>query len=348
MKIDLICNDGSPIGVIPPYIYGKGVGGAELSMMTLMETLAGRGHDVTVYNDPDRAEDFDGVHYLPKKLFEPRHKRDVLLVFRSPNAMLLGATAKLRKVWWSTDQYTIGNFKVLSELVDFAVTISAFHTGYLVRNYGIDPDKIGHIDLGVRQQDYSSEIKKVKNRMIFCSVPDRGLSILHSAWPLIHREIDDASLVITSDYRLWGAPAGNAEHRLHWAGLPGVEFLGAIPRADLAKHQMKAEILPYPCTYEELFCISVAEAQVAGAYPVTTPVGALATTNEYGVQVSENLQNPTGLQEGFVDRIVSLLTTDREYLKEKTASMKVAASVRFDWNRIADNWEHLFEHGRLP
>ena len=37
LKIDLLCNDGSPIGVTPLNIYGRGVGGAELSMMTLME-----------------------------------------------------------------------------------------------------------------------------------------------------------------------------------------------------------------------------------------------------------------------------------------------------------------------
>jgi len=347
MKIDLIANDGSPLGVTPPDIYGKGVGGAEYALLSLMEALATRGHEVTVYNDPDTEGEYDNVEYRPRRLFRPRHPRDVLIVFRSPNPLLIDATAELRKVWWSTDQYTIGSFKVLSTMVDYCVTISPFHTQYLLERYQMDPKLVGHIDLGVRLQDYVADAPKVKNRMIFCSVPDRGLSILHAAWPLIARDVPDASLTITSDYTLWGVNENNAQHRLNWAGLPGVEFLGNVPREELVKYQMEAELLPYPCSYEELFCVSVAECQVAGAFPVTSTLGALPTTNEFGIQVSGDLQNPRALQENFVDRIVGLLTHDRDYLEDRIAAMKVSAKLRFDWDTIAQKWEGVFTEGKV-
>lgn len=352
LKIDLICNDGSPLRVTPDDIYGRGVGGAELSMMSLMEAFAKRGHEVSIYNDPDKPGIFNGVTYLERRKFNQRGGRDILIVFRSPNPLLVGTYAKKMKVWWSTDQYTVGNFKALSELVDFCVTISPYHTNFHLKNYGVDPKKIGHIDLGVRLGDYElavedGPIERVKNRLIYCSVPDRGLAILHSSWPLIRREVPNASLTITSDYTLWGVGANDSQHRLNWAGMAGVSYRGNVPRTELVKLQLEAEIMAYPCTYEELFCVAVAECQVTGAMPFTTGIGSLPTTNEFGIVVSGNLHNPATLREAFVDRIAALLTKDRELLEAKIAQMRVAAKIRFDWNRIAERWEYLFENGRL-
>ncbi len=345
MKIDLIANDGSPIGVTPNDIYGKGVGGAELSMMSLMETFASRGHEVRVYNDPIRGGTFSGVQYLGRKGFNPREARDVLIVFRSPNPLLIGALAR-KKIWWSMDQYTIGSFASLAELVDFCVTISPFHTEHHKKVYRIEEHKLGHIDLGVKIEDYDQEINKVEGRMIWCSIPDRGLQILHAAWPLIKREVPSASLVITSDYTLWGSGSGVSRHRLNWAGMEGVNYMGNIPRADLVKQQLEAEIMPYPCVYDELFCISAAECQVAGALPVTSTAGALTTTNSFGITVRGELTNPLILQQSFVDRITKLMRQDRPYLEEQRKTMRIGAKIRFDWNTIAKRWEELFEEGR--
>jgi glycosyltransferase involved in cell wall biosynthesis len=347
MKIDLIANDGSPLQVTRPDIYGRGVGGAELSMMNLMEAFAARGHDVRVYNDPKAPGVYDGVEYTHRKAFNPRESRDVLIVFRSPNPLLIGALAKEMKIWWSMDQYTIGSFTSLAELVDYSVTISPYHTDYHVKEYNIPAEKIGHIDLGVRLADYDQDVKKIEGRMIFCSIPDRGLSILHAAWPLIKREAPNASLRITSDYTLWGAQSNISRHRLNWAGMEDVKFLGAVPREELVRLQLEAEIMPYPCIYEELFCISAAECQVAGALPVTTTTGALPSTNEFGITVTGDLQNPMTLQNNFVDRIVSLLKHDRPYLEERRKTMSVGAKLRFDWSEIAKRWEKLFEEKTL-
>lgn len=342
MKIDLIANDGSPIGVTPADIYGKGVGGAELAMMSLMETFANRGHEVRVYNDPVRGGDFDGVKYVSRNSFNPREARDVLIVFRSPNPLLIGALAR-KKIWWSMDQYTIGSFASLAELVDLCITISPFHTQHHVEQYRIEQHKLGHIDLGVKIEDYDQNIKKVEGRMIWCSIPDRGLQILHAAWPLIKREIPSASLVITSDYSLWGSSPAISKHRLNWAGMDGVDYMGKIPRDELVKQQLEAEIMPYPCVYNELFCISVAECQVAGALPVTSTLGALPTTNSFGITVRGDLTNPLVLQQSFVDRVVGLMKQDRPYLEERRKTMRIGAKIRFDWNTIAEQWEKLFE-----
>jgi glycosyltransferase involved in cell wall biosynthesis len=349
LDIDLVANDGSPLGVIPPDIYGRGLGGAELSMVSLMQTFAARGHICRVFNNPKAPGVYDNVQYLPLNEFNDRGKRDALIIFRSPNPTRVRPQnlAPQAKVWWSCDQQTSGNYRELAGWVDFCVTISPYHTAFHIGNYGIDPKKIGHLDLGVRLQDYQEGVQRIKNRLIFCSIPERGLRVLHAVWPLLKRKVVDASLVITSDYRLWGTPdAGNQTHRLEWAGEPDVQFLGRVPRLDLCRLQQEAELQSYPCTYEELFCISVAECATAGATPVTSTFAAIQTTNEWGVQIPGDPTTPSFV-ETFVERIASLLGKERAYMETQRATMIPAARQRFDWNNIAAKWEYLFEHKRL-
>lgn len=348
MRIELLCNDGSPMGVIPPVIYGRGVGGAELAMMSLMQTLAERGHDVTVFNNPSTAGDYDGVHYRPVDEFASRTPKDALIIFRSPNHRVrFEDLAGVRLLWWSTDQYTVGDYADLASKVQFCVTISPHHTKYHREHYGVPREKIGHIDLGVRLADYPTGVEKVKNRLVFCSIPDRGLPVLHAAWPLIKKVVPDASLVITSDYRLWGtATPNNQNHRLMWAGQPDVEFLGRVGRAELVRRQQEAEIHAYPCLYDELFCLSVAECQVAGALPITSNAGALPSTNEFGIIIPGEPTRPAWVSQ-FVERITVLLTSERTYLEDRQRAAIQGGRARFDWNVIAEQWERLLEHGRL-
>jgi len=348
LKIDLLCNDGSPIGIIPADIEGRGVGGAELSMMTLMELLGQRGHEVKVFNNPRIPGTHGKVDYLPLAAFENRTPRDVVIVFRSPNERFHRdqMPKTTRKIWWSTDQFTVGSFAAFSEKVEYIVTISPFHTGYHHNVYKIPTKKMGHIDLGVRLDEYEGDVEKVEGRLIFCSIPDRGLPILHAAWALIKRDAPHASLVITSDYTLWGSSANNSQHRLQWAGSDDVSFRGKIPREQLTQLQMQSEIMSYPSVYEELFCISAAECQVAGAVPVTSGVGALVTTNEFGIIIPGSPKAPTWVN-NFASRIVNLLTHEHEYLQQRQSAMVTGARRRFDWNVIAERWEELFEKGKL-
>lgn len=349
MKIDLLCNDGSPIGVTPALIWGRGVGGAELAMMTLMDVLAARGHEVTVYNDPTVPGDHNGVTYANLSQFELRAPRDALVIFRSPNPRYNPRyRSDFKAIWWSTDQRTVGDFRALAASVDFVVTISQYHTDYHVANYRIPADHIGHIDLGVRIDDYDGEVERIENRLIYCSIPDRGLDQLLAAWPLIRGKVEDATLVITSDYRLWGAAGpANAKHRLAWARQEGVIFLGAVPRRELIRHQLQAEIHAYPCTYEELFCISAAECTVAGALPVTSSMGALPTTNQFGIVVPGDPFSPS-FNTLFADRVASLMTNERGQLEQMRRMAMAGGANRFNWNTIAEQWEHVFKEGKLP
>lgn len=344
LKIDLYANDGSPLRVIPEDIYNnRGVGGAELAMLTWAGVMAKRGHQVRVFNNPRIAGVHDGVEFHPQGHFSTQDSRDVFIAFRSPNPYIRTVKANI-KIHWSTDQHTVGQYdRDIFPFVDKVVCISPYHVGYFGERYSLTGSKVGYIDLGVLGEDYQVDIERVDGRCIFCSVPARGLSLLSTYWPEIKRQLPQASLVITSDYSLWGTAARNHEFRLETVGLPDVIFLGKIPRRELIKQQLRAQALSYPCVYDELFCLSVAECLVAGAYPVTTDMGSLPTTNSWGEVIKGNPiaipwrdQFIEGLEQAF-----ALSTQERKRIQAQ-------AIKRFSWDKICTHWETLFQTGEYP
>lgn len=338
LKIDVLATDGSPIGVTEESIYGRdgrtGVGGAELAILTLMRGWHDRGHEVTFYNNPTNPRG-SAFNQRITSLFNPRDERDILIVFRSPNKR--AQTAKGKKIWFSTDQYTIGSFKDFAPHMDEIVTISPFHAAYFESVYQITNTHT--IDLPVRLWDYDIQVPKVEDSLIFCSVPDRGLHILASVYDELVRKIPNISLTITSDYRLWGVGSPmNEKYIRKFLGKPKVRFLGAVSREELVKEQLAAQIHAYPCIYEELFCYSVAECQVAGCYPITSQVGALHTTN-MGLQIPGNPES-SEWQKRFVDEIELALKSKNSLtlcqdLKEKSMN-------RFYLGNILDEWDKVF------
>ena len=170
MKIDVICNDGSPLGVTERTMRGEdgrlGVGGAELALLTMCGAWKFYGNDVTLYNDP---KEFGASSFEQRRIddFDPQAERDVLVIFRSPNYRSLDA--KGYKVWLSCDQSTMGDFKEFAPTVQKIVTISPRHSQFFKTFYGIT-DTIS-IDLPVRTWEYKENVQKISKRCIFTSIP---------------------------------------------------------------------------------------------------------------------------------------------------------------------------------
>ena len=339
--LHILVSDGSPIGVTSKTVWGDdfrlGLGGAELALITLCEEWQKAGHEVVLFNDPHKYGD-SPFEQRAIAAFDPGEDRDILIVFRSPNMRVL--TAKGLKVWWSTDQFTSRNFKEFAPVVDKIVCISPYHQKYFVDTYGITNTVF--IDLPVRVDDYKDKnYEKIPYRIIFTSVPARGLDNLCRMYPALKQRIPELSLVITSDYRLWGSPAGgNEKFRPKWVSYEGVQFLGAIPREQLIQEELSAEAMLYPCNYEELFCISVAEAQFAGAYPITSSIGALETTN-MGMPIGIDPNNPHD-DITFITALVNLFE-DRTKLQILQEEIAEKAYNRFRPEVILKQWDKVFE-----
>lgn len=345
MKIDVIANDGSPLGVTEKSIFGEdgrmGVGGAELAILTLCKGWTEAGHKVTFYNSPD---DPKGSCFAQKGIdeFAPFNARDILIVFRSPNMRIRDGANGL-KVWFSTDQSTVGNFKQFAGMVDKIVTISPFHSQHFQNAYGI-ANTIA-IDLPVRTWEYDLDTPKMPLKCIFNSIPDRGAIQLADVWRKITAKLPDAQLTITSDWRLWDKkvpPHIIVPYREAFNNLPNVQYLGAINRRELIKHELESQIHLNVNIYDELFCISIAETQVAGAYPVSSTTGAIRTTN-MGMAI-EGRPYDNDWKERCANAVVDLFENPRQLLRLQNKTQHQALH-RFSLPVILKQWDEQVFNG---
>ena len=325
---------------------GKGVGGAEASLILLARELANKGYLVEVYNRAEVTGTFRGVEYHHVNEFTYTDYCDLFVLFRSYSPVLDVVNAQ-RKVFWSCDQYTdlpsVWEHCVFPQ-VNMVVAISEYHKKFIKEHYELS-NYIKVIDLGINYDDYLDikESEKVANRIIFCSVPNRGLDNLYRMAPRIREKVEDLEIIITSDYRLWGLDQpDNYVYRTLFDNYDYVRFVGKVPRQELVEYQRSSKVMAYPTNYNECFCISAMECMAAGAVPVTFDLGALPdTVGEGGVVLSN-----TGGDDDYVNSIIRLLKneiTARTYRKKGYQIAK-----EHDWRVIANEWVKLIEEEIMP
>lgn len=324
-----------------PFTYsdyeGKGLGGAESSLVLLAHQFAKEGWEVEVYNITTEEKEDNGVWYRHKQSYKPHIYTDVFVLFREPYRFLEHVNAA-QKLFWSCDQYTIGNWRQeIFPFVDSVIAISAYHKKYIDMRWGPVGKPIQVIDLGVNYQDYAEHLEKKPHKLIYCSVPRRGLHYLGGLFTKIQEQVPDAELVITSDYRLWGLDnPDNGEYMRDFANRPGVRFLGKVSRRELVKEQMEASVMAYPCNYEECFCISALECVASGAIPVTTDIGAMKTTVGNAGVVLTDMPGEPQYDERFVEEVTSLLTNSKKATEYRKIGRRRAKA--YAWEEIYKQW----------
>jgi GT2 family glycosyltransferase/glycosyltransferase involved in cell wall biosynthesis len=268
----------------PTTLEEEGLGGAETALTLLTRELVSRGHKVLVFNDATTTNGDDngtGVSYHHRSVLDKEGlDSDVFIAFRCPSEFLRKSTAKA-KIFWSCDQQTTEPAtweRDLFPYVQTTVCISDYHRAFLSRRFGKPINDFEVIGCPVRAWDYEPHLDKDPNRFLYCSVPHRGLDYMPMVMRELRKALPEAILTITSDYRLWGANEPRNEEFRSNPLLAKEEFLGKVSRDELIRLQGLAMAQPYPCTYEECFCIAVAECSTAGAVPISTAIGAVPQT----------------------------------------------------------------------
>jgi len=321
----------------------EGVGGSEASLILASRALAQLGHAVTVYNHIPAAEDDHGVHYHPLTAFTPAEPCDVFVLFRTFQANVLPRVQAPVKLFWSCDLYPSVAWKAnVVPHADRILAISPFHRQHLIEQHAVAPDQVVALDLGIHRPDYEAEPAKVPGKLLYCSVPNRGLRHLAVLFPKIREQVPHAELFITSDFRLWGLEAGTEPYVRLFQDMPGVHFLGKVSRAELVRHQREAQVMAYPCEWPENFCIAALECLAAGVVPVTTDLAALKTTVGGDGVLLPGLPQEAAYQERFVAEVVRLLRED-EYRCALAEQGRRRALERYGWDQVVKNqWEPLF------
>lgn len=320
--------------------HGEGVGGTEALVVVLAEALTARGIGVTVATQIPDASAFRGVSYVPVSSARPREADVAVLVKRwSETAAGAGPT----RCFLATDVH-VPDPAELARNIAWA-TVSLALSPYMRSKLTavVAAPSMDVLPPPLALGDYPEPSSRRGATMLYCSMPDRGLYYLKDLFPAIRRRVPGVTLVITSDFTLWGK-AGARDAFMRFFGQPGITYLGHVDRSTLVDEQRRARVLAYPCTFEEGFCIAAAECMAAGAVPVTTDDFALTTTVDGAGVLVKGRPRSWFYKRAFVKAAVRLLTDDQYWLDRSLACRQHARS--WDAPVVADHFLALVGRGR--
>jgi glycosyltransferase involved in cell wall biosynthesis len=339
----------------------QGIGGSETAAACMGREMARRGHSVVVLGQcsEEKAGVFDGVTYIDhsKALSGTvdAFKSDVFITSRQPGVLSHGFPA-LVKALWVHDIHVGENTPMLAEQLmglDVVFALTNWHKDLLLQTYPyLSPKTVEVIRNGIDVSRFAGEPKKIGNRCIYASSPDRGLERLLKFWPKIRAKVSDAELHVYYGFNTWKRMAEyrndvraqfeiqRFEKLLKINEPNGVHYHGRVGQKELAKAYMEAKVWAYPTWFAETFCISAIEAQAAGCVPVTSAHAALNETVQNGFLLAMPDTTPE-YEAAFVERVSSLLL-DEGKRREVAARARAQALAKWGWDKLAGEWEVLF------
>lgn len=231
--------------------------------------------------------DVRGTGYMANKVIKnifsqlPNlHKYNWIII---PNGDNLAADFELAKthptiIWIHVPSYKmpmeIDSFLedefVRENIVAFIVQ-SEFHKKDLMKAYSIEKEKIFIIHNAFDPIEYVPKNNK-KLEMIYTPSHNRGLDILLEALSRMDN--------LEYNLRIHSCPCDEciSEIQSMANGNPNIILQGFTSKETYVKNLQRADLLVYPCTFQETAGIAVMEALAAGVKVVTTDLGALPET----------------------------------------------------------------------
>jgi glycosyltransferase involved in cell wall biosynthesis len=132
------------------------------------------------------------------------------------------------------------------------------------------------------------------------------LAFLEEIWPEVKIKVPDATLITTY----------SSEKRLS--------------NDDMDKLYKTSDVLAYPCSGQERYCLTAIKAQIYGTIPCIIPNMALQDTVQFGDKC---------LKKDYVSTIIALLTNDS---RRANIRKDMIENVKYNtWEQVVAQWEAL-------
>ncbi|MGB0682536.1 MAG: glycosyltransferase family 4 protein [Magnetovibrionaceae bacterium] len=318
------------------------LGGVESSICFLVEELAKRGHDVSVYNNCKAALDHKGVAWRPISGGLPE-EADLYIANRG-DKLILGMPKAKKTVFWTHNpaQY-VRKWRYVRKLFvgrppiifigSYAETTLPWyvpHGGKVVIPYGI-PDIF---------RGYPKHETPPPPKVVFTSNPLRSLDWILDIWSeFVHPAVPDAELHIFSGAQTYGhvgdAKADPMARVLAQAEAmkdQGVILRGPKPKAELIEEMRSARAMLYRSDLNETFCLALGEAQALGVPCVVQPLGSGPERVRHG---ETGFVEPT--REAFAQSAIRVLTDDTLWATQHAACIDTQGL--WGWEQAAAQFE---------
>lgn len=335
---------GTPEAWSPKSFEKEGLGGSETAVIRLSEEFARLGNSVSVYSRMASEGYFNRVRYRDQGRFMPQIHSDLFIAWRMPELIETNPNAT-RSILWVHD-LDCGDRLTPARAARFEgiVVLTEWHKNHMMEKYPFIPEeKFWVCPNGVDLERFSGPNPPPRNpkRVVYSSSPDRGLDvILGGIWPRVVQRVPDAELHIfygwTNFDQFLDTVPGLAEFKSGvlsmLASSKNVVMHGRVSQDELATEMLKSGVWLYPTYFDETYCITAVEAQLAGLVPVTNRRAALSETVKVGYIIEGDVR-----ESEVIDQYVQATCQAMEMMDRTVIS---ASAPAVPWKEVAQRWSN--------
>jgi len=332
------------------------LGGTQSAVAYLTKELAALGNDVTVINGVPEPRETDGVHFtsLPCPT-EVMNSFDVIILVAAAigeKIRQLGVTRPM--ILWchhASDQAAVHALMTPAEKASFQgyAMVSQWQASGYMQLYNLPTEQIRILRNAASPMIQAAipkdpwYVRGTPPTLAYTSTPFRGLDILLMAFPMIRSIVPEARLRVYSSMGIYGQTDAEDQFKALYAlarVLPGVEYVGPLPQAQLADALTEIDYLAYPSTFAETSCIAVIEAMSAGAHVISTGLGALPeTTSGFATIVDQVASHPIMFATRYAEIVANTIasTNPEEASVRRNNQINLVRQV-YSWSDRASTW----------
>lgn len=233
----------------------------------------------------------------------------------------------------------LGMQKRVSRRLHEILTVSESSARDIAGDFGVDPERIITIPLGVDTERFHPDRKRVKGRIVTIASADqplKGVPVLLRALATIRQTHPEARLTLVSKLK----KDGEAAKLIGELGLTdAIDVVSGVDDDELARLVGTAEIACVPSMYEG-FSLPAVEAMSSGCALVASAAGALPEV--VGEDSSAGLLVPPGDDAALAATITSLLDDDQER-ERLSRGARARVMERYSWAAVARRTAHVYE-----
>lgn len=346
-EIALVCGRG--FEKWSPKNLDSGIGGSEEAVILISRELAKLGWKVTVYGDPEKEGDYDGVTYLSHYEFNANDEFNIIIGWRSVGFFDNKFKARKKFLWLHDVQNPLEYTKERVNEIDKIFVLSEAHKKTLLNEANkeyLTDDKFFLTSNGVTLPEFKTR-KRNTTKMFYGSSYDRGLEHLLAIWKDVKKEVPTATLEVCYGWDLFDKVYTGNPERQAWKEKmnklmeqDGITHHGRVGHPELEEIMTGCAIWAYPTHFYEISCITGMRAQMLGLVPVTTAYAALNETVQYGFKLDvsqDDIYEPT-IKEQYKNALIFQLKKPND-----TKEMTEWANNKFSWKNTAITWGEEFK-----
>ena len=264
-------------------ILTKGLGGSETWIIETAKHLTNK-FNVVVFCKTDKSEIFEGVGYNPIELFPSFIAKvyvEYCIVSRFTEYAHVAERGHAKKIGIIFHDLIVPNTIIpIGNKIEWLFGLTDWHKKVILDTFPQLNPQVHTLNYGINP---IPEKKVIKNSFIYSSFPNRGLVVLLRMWPRIIKKIPDATLNIYCNLQQeWVnkvAPEIMKEIKiLLMVNKKGINLHGWVNKLQLSDAWATADYFLYPCTFEETFCLTAAEAAISKTCVISNNLAGLSET----------------------------------------------------------------------